>query len=74
MRLNPNCIRLEQNYLFSEIALRVRNFQAAHPEREILSLGINDVTRPLAPAVCDAMAEASREMQRAETFHGYGAA
>lgn len=74
MRLNPNCIRLEQNYLFSEIALRVRSFQAAHPGREILSLGINDVTRPLAPAVCEAMAAASREMQYTESFHGYGAA
>lgn len=72
MLLNENCMKLKQNYLFAEIAARVRRFQAAHPDREVLSLGINDVTRPLAPAVCAEMAAAAREMQDAKRFHGYG--
>ena len=72
MQLNENILKLEQNYLFAEIALRVRHFREAHPEAEILSLGINDVTRPLAPAVSAAMADAAREMQDAGRFHGYG--
>ena len=72
MLLNENCMKLEQNYLFSEIALRVKKYQTAHPDREVLSLGINDVTRPLAPAVCEEMAAAARQMQYAESFHGYG--
>ncbi len=72
MQLNENILKLEQNYLFAEIALRVRHFREAHPEAEILSLGINDVTRPLAPAVSAAMAEAARDMQDAGRFHGYG--
>ena len=72
MQLNQNLLSLEQNYLFAEIAARVRRFRAEHPGAEILPLGINDVTRPLAPAVCDAMSLAAQEMRRAESFHGYG--
>ncbi len=72
MQLNENIRKLEQNYLFAEIGLRVKHFREAHPDAEILSLGINDVTRPLAPAVCDAMAAAAREMREAARFHGYG--
>ena len=72
MQLNENLLQLEQNYLFAEIAERVRKYRAAHPQAELLSLGINDVTRPLAPAVCDAMSQAAQEMRRAESFRGYG--
>lgn len=72
MQLNENIRKLEQNYLFAEIGLRVKHFREAHPDAEILSLGINDVTRPLAPAVCDAMAAAAQEMRDAAHFHGYG--
>lgn len=72
MQLNENCMQLKQDYLFSEIAERARRHQAAHPGAELLSLGINDVTRPLAPAVCAAMAGAAQEMQYPATFHGYG--
>ena len=72
MQLNENIRKLEQNYLFAEIGLRVKHFREAHPDTEILSLGINDVTRPLAPAVCDAMAAAAQDMREAARFHGYG--
>ncbi|HAG14346.1 MAG TPA: LL-diaminopimelate aminotransferase [Ruminococcus sp.] len=72
MQLNDNILKLEQNYLFAEIAMRVRKFREECPEQEILSLGINDVTRPLAPAVCSAMQTAVQEMQSAVRFHGYG--
>ena len=72
MQLNDNLLKLDQNYLFAEIAARVRKYKAEHPAAELLSLGINDVTRPLAPAVCDAMSAAAQEMRRADRFHGYG--
>ncbi|MBP0966573.1 MAG: hypothetical protein J5722_02965 [Oscillospiraceae bacterium] len=70
MQLNENIRKLEQNYLFAEIGLREKHFREAHPDTEILSLGINDVTRPLAPAVCDAMAAAAQDMREAARFHG----
>ena len=72
MQLNENLLKLEQNYLFAEIAARVRKYREANPDAELLPLGINDVTRPLAPAVCDAMSAAAQEMRHGESFHGYG--
>ena len=72
LQLNENILKLEQNYLFAEIALRVRHYREAHPAAEVLSLGINDVTRPLAPAVSEAMAAAARDMRSEARFHGYG--
>ncbi len=63
---------LQGNYLFSEVGRRAAAFQAAHPDAEIIRMGIGDVTRPLVPAVIAAMHAAVEEMGAAETFHGYG--
>lgn len=63
---------LQGNYLFSEVGKRTAAFQAAHPDAEIIRMGIGDVTRPLVPAVIAAMHAAVEEMGAAETFHGYG--
>jgi LL-diaminopimelate aminotransferase len=72
IRINENYRKLVSSYLFSEIAKRVAAFQAAHPERSVIRLGIGDVTRPLSPAVVKAFREAVDEMGRQETFKGYG--
>ncbi len=71
-RVNEHYLKLRSSYLFTEIARRVKAFQAAHPEARIIRLGIGDVTQPLAPAVIQALHEAVDEMARAETFRGYG--
>lgn len=73
MKINHNALNLEQNYLFSEIAKRLRTFQQENPERELLKLSIGDVTRPLAKVITDEMKAAAEDMSHAETFHGYGA-
>jgi len=70
--LNQNFQKLPGNYLFADIAKRVKKFSAEHPDRNLIRLGIGDVTRPLAPAVIAAMQKAVQEMGAAETFHGYG--
>ena len=71
-KINENYLKLPESYLFTEIARRVRKFQAENPAAEIIRLGIGDVTQPL-PKVCtDAMTAAVLEMSRAETFRGYG--
>lgn len=72
MTLNENFLRLRKNYLFADIAKKVEAYRAAHPEASLIRLGIGDVTRPLPPAVVDALAAASAEMGREETFRGYG--
>ena len=71
-RINDHYLQLKSSYLFTEIARRVKAFQAAHPDAKIIRLGIGDVTRPLAPAVIRGLHEAVDEMARVETFRGYG--
>jgi LL-diaminopimelate aminotransferase len=71
-RINDNYLRLKSGYLFSEIARRVKEFQAAHPQAKLIRLGIGDATQPLPPAIVQALHAAVDEMARAETFRGYG--
>jgi LL-diaminopimelate aminotransferase len=70
-RVNDDYLKLRASYLFSEIAGRIREFQARHPDARLIRLGIGDVTRPLAPAVIRAMHEAVDEMGRVDSFRGY---
>ncbi len=69
--INENYLKLQAGYLFPEIGRRRRAFQAAHPDAKIISMGIGDVTQPLAPAVVKAMKKAVEEMGRPESFRGY---
>src|SRR5918911_5308848 len=71
-RINDNYLRLKSGYLFSEIARRVKEFQAVHPDAKLIRLGIGDATRPLPPAIVQALHAAVDEMGRVETFRGYG--
>lgn len=71
-KINENYLKLPGSYLFSEVASRVAAFAASAPEKEIIRMGIGDVTRPLVPAVIEAMHRAADEMATAEGFHGYG--
>lgn len=70
-RINENYLKLPGSYLFSTIAKKVAAYTEANPEREIIRLGIGDVTLPLAPAVIDRLHSAVDEMSQAETFKGY---
>ena len=71
-RVNESYLKLQKSYLFTEIAGRVKAFQAANPQARIIRLGIGDVTQPLPPAVIEALHRAVDEMARAESFKGYG--
>lgn len=71
VHVNENYRKLPQNYLFSEVARRVRDYRKANPDADIISLGIGDVTRPLCNSVIEAMTAAVAEMGKAETFRGY---
>lgn len=69
--INEHYSILQASYLFSDIKKRVSAFQAAHPQREIIRMGIGDVTRPLAAACVQAFRDAVEEMGHAKTFRGY---
>ena len=70
-KINTNYQKLPGSYLFSNIAKKVNAFTEAHPEADIIRLGIGDVTQPIAPAMIEAMHKAVDEMGDAKTFHGY---
>lgn len=72
IELNQNFEALSKNYLFAEVARRVKEYRTQNPPRQIISLGIGDVTQPLGQVVVEAMKKASEEMGKAETFRGYG--
>ncbi|MDR1893431.1 MAG: LL-diaminopimelate aminotransferase [Spirochaetales bacterium] len=72
IRINKHYQKLKASYLFSDIAGRVKAYQEAHPDQELIKLGIGDVTLPLCPACIRAFEEGVREMGQEESFRGYG--
>ena len=71
-KANANYLKLKAGYLFPEIGRRVAAFAAADKDAEIIRLGIGDVTRPLVPAVVEAMRAGVDEMGTDGGFRGYG--
>ncbi len=71
VKINENFLKLKKNYLFIDIAKRLKAFQAENPDKKLIRMGIGDVTLPLAPVVVEAMKKASDEMGVKETFRGY---
>ena len=72
MKINENYLNLASNYLFADIAKKVKAFKMQSPDADVISLGIGDVTQPLAPAVIEALHKAADEMATSTTFRGYG--
>jgi LL-diaminopimelate aminotransferase len=72
IRVNENFGKLQSSYLFSEIARRVADFQKARPQRQVIRMGIGDVTLPLPPSSVKAFRDAVDEMGSVQSFRGYG--
>ena len=71
VRINSDYTLLRSSYLFSTIAKKVKEYEQANPDANIIRLGIGDVTRPLSPTIIDSLHKAVDEMAAAETFRGY---
>ena len=71
-KINENFLKLSPSYLFTNIAKKVSEFSEKNPDKKLIKMGIGDVTRPLIPAVIEAMHKATDEMGTFEGFHGYG--
>ncbi len=70
--INEHYHKLQASYLFSDIAKKVSRYQKSNPDKEIIKLGIGDVTRPLPPACIAAFHQGVAEMADESTFRGYG--
>jgi len=72
IRINEHYNQLKPSYLFSDIAKKVEAHQKAHPEVDIIRLGIGDVTQPLPPACVKAFHQGVEALADAASFRGYG--
>ena len=72
VKLNDNFFKLNESYLFSTTARKIREYAATNPDKPVIKMGIGDVTRPLIPQVAAAIAKAGEGMATKEGFHGYG--
>lgn len=70
-KINEDYLKLPGSYLFSTIAKKTNAYKEKHPDRDLVRMGIGDVTQPLAPAIIEALHRAVDEMASPETFHGY---
>ena len=70
--INENFLKLQENYLFSNISKKVDKYKKENPKKEIINLGIGDVTKPIIPECIKAMNKAVSEMANEDTFKGYG--
>lgn len=71
-KINNNYLNLQGSYLFSTISKKVNEYKENHKNADIIRLGIGDVTRPIAPAIIEALHKAVDEIGTSEGFHGYG--
>ena len=69
--INENFLNLQESYLFSTIAKKVAKYVENNPSKNIIKLGIGDVTKPIIPACVEAMHKAIDEMGTSNGFKGY---
>ena len=72
VNVNENYYNLKNDYLFSKITDKKNEYERNNPNKKVISLGLGDVSLPLAPVVIEAMHKAVDELSKKETFRGYG--
>ena len=72
MNINNSFLKLQDNYLFSKINMKVNDYIKENPKAHIIRLGIGDVTRPIPKVIIEAIKKAADEMGKEESFRGYG--
>lgn len=72
MQINDNFEKMPENYLFSQVAAKIKAYKAEHPDADVIRMDIGDVTLPLARCVVDAMRKAVEDMGDSDRFYGYG--
>lgn len=70
--INEEFLKLQNSYLFVTINEKVKEYQEKNPKKEVIKLGIGDITRPIPKKVAKAMKNAVDEMINTKTFRGYG--
>ena len=72
VKINENYLLLQNSYLFVEVNRRAAKYMEENPDKNVIKMGIGDVTKPLVPTVIKAFKDAVDEMADGDTFMGYG--
>lgn len=62
---------LKNNFLFQAVSDKLEEFKEKNPEKEVINMGIGDVSLPLASEVIRACISATNEMGKSSSFRGY---
>lgn len=71
VKINEHYTEIGNNYLFAEVARRIKEYKRKNPDKKLISLGIGDITQPIAPAVIKAVNKGTIEMGEAGSVKGY---
>jgi LL-diaminopimelate aminotransferase len=72
VNINENYLNLQDNYLFSTISKKVKEYIKNNPDKKVINLGIGDVTLPITKCAINSMFESIEDMENKDTFKGYG--
>ncbi len=71
--LNRKLFKIEKENSYTRQAALIREYKASHPDADIVSLGIGDVSFPVPAPVAEAMKKACEDLTSMDSFCGYGA-
>ena len=71
LKPNTHYAELKDSYLFNTIYRKTSEYLSANPDKEVLRMGVGDVSLPLCDAVIKALHKAVDDQASKETFHGY---
>ena len=70
--LNRNILKIDKVNAFSSATAYVAQYKKEHPQRDVISLGIGDVSKPIVKPIIEAMHKAVDDLADMSSFHGYG--
>ena len=71
LKPNTRYKELKDTYLFNTIYRKTNEYLEANPDKQVLRMGVGDVSLPLCDAVIKALHKAVDDQANAATFHGY---
>ena len=71
LKPNTRYKELKDTYLFNTIYRKTNEYLQANPDKQVLRMGVGDVSLPLCDAVIKALHKAVDDQANAATFHGY---
>ena len=71
-KFNELLLNMEEDNIFKNVSLKVSNYKKNNPDKNVISLGVGDVSKPIVKPIIDAMHDAVDDLSDSNTFKGYG--